>query len=111
MSQNHAVFTLSVKATAAVLAFTFVGYTGATAPAAGNTAGVARTDGAIGDLVPVDILGTAMVKAGAAVAAGARLEVDASGRAVTLAAGKAVAVALEAATAADQVIEVALIPN
>lgn len=111
MSQNHSVFALSIAATAAITALTFVTFAGATAAAAGNAAGVARTAGAIGDLVPVDILGTAQVTVGAAVTLGAHLEVDASGYGVPLAAGKAVAVALQAASAAGQVIEVALIPN
>lgn len=111
MSQNHSVFTLSIKAAATLAAMTFVTYLGATASAAGNTAGVVRTDGASGDLVPVDILGTARVIAGGAVAAGAHVQSDAAGKAITLAGGVAVGVALEAATAAGQVIEVALIPN
>ena len=111
MSQNHSVFSLSILAAAALSAFTFVTFKGATTGAGANAAGVARTDGAIGDLVPVDILGTARVLSGAAVAAGDHLEVDASGRGITLNTGKPVAVALEAASAAGQVIEVALIPN
>lgn len=111
MSQNHSVFTLSIKATATLVAMTLVTFLGATASAAGNTAGVVRTDGVAGDLVPVDILGTARVIAGGAVAAGARVEADAAGKAVTHASGVPVGVALEAATASGQVIEIALIPN
>jgi hypothetical protein len=72
---------------------------------------VARTDAAVGDEFPVDVLGTALVKAGAAVAKGAALETDSSGRAVTRSSGPLVARALAAATAADQLIEVLLIPN
>lgn len=111
MSQNHSIYRLSVKATAAVIAQTFIDFTGATAAAAGNTAGVACTDGAVGDLVPTDRLGSAVVIAGAAITAGERLEVDANGHAVPHNAGVIVAVALEAAAASGQTIEVDLIPN
>ena len=50
-----------------------------------------------------------LAEAGAAVTAGVRLEVDAQGRFITLAAGKAVAVAYSAATAAGQLMQVQLI--
>lgn len=111
MSQNHSVLTLTLLASAAIVAQTLVDYTGATATAAGKAAGVARTSGAIGDPVPVDVLGTAVVLAGAAVTKGERLQSDASGNVVPLSAGVPVAVALEAASAAGQTIEVFLIPN
>ncbi len=48
------------------------------------------------------------VQAAAAIAVGASVQASANGRAETLAAGAAVGVALEAATAADQLILVAL---
>lgn len=49
---------------------------------------------------------------GAAVTAGATLKSDASGRAITWAtSGAKVGIALEAATASGQMIEVLLIPN
>jgi len=102
---------LSVVAAVAITAGTFVTSQGAVATAAGNAFGVARSDGAVGDVVPVDVLGTAIVTASAAIAAGASLDVAAGGQAVTHAAGKVVAVALEAAAAAGDDIEVFLIPN
>ena len=50
--------------------------------------------------------------AGAAVAAGASLKSDASGRAITwVTSGAKIAIALDAATGAGQFIEVLLIPN
>jgi hypothetical protein len=73
---------------------------------------VARSAGAIGAYVPVDVLGTAVVEAGAAVAAGDTIKSDATGRAITWAtSGAKIALALEAATAAGHFIEVLLIPN
>lgn len=111
--QNISLLTLSMIITAAVTAERFMSPTGGVATAAGNSAGVTRTSGAIGDLVPVDVLGTAVVTAGAAIAAGAAIEVGANGKAVTKSAGVTVARAAPGATAAadGDRIEVLLIPN
>lgn len=111
MSQNHSIYRITVVATAAVVAMTFIDFTGATAVAAGNTAGVACTAGNAGDLVPTDRLGSAVVTAGAAITAGQRVEVGANGFAVPHNTGVVVGVAREAATASGQAIEVDLIPN
>lgn len=110
--QAHALLTLTVALTGTVAANRFVTVAGAQAGADANTLGVACTAGGSGDKIPVDVLGTAVVEAGAAVSAGATLETDASGCAVTWAtSGPKVAIALEEATAAGQLIEVLLIPN
>lgn len=111
MSQKHSLLTISVLAAAALTAERLVTAAGAVATAAGNAVGVARTDAAIGELCPVDVLGTAVVTAGGAIAKGAHVEVGATGKAVTLAAGKAVGVALEAAAADGDPVEILLIPN
>lgn len=71
MSQNTPLLTLSTKATAALIALRFVTATGATATAAGNALGVSRSDAAIGEYAPVDVLGTTQVTAGGAITAGA----------------------------------------
>lgn len=110
--QNIALLALTVVATTAITADRFVTPAGAQAGADANTLGVARSAAASGERVPVDVIGTAVVESGAAVAAGATLKSDASGRAITWASsGAKVAVALEAASAAGQFIEVLLIPN
>lgn len=110
-AQNIAILTLSVKATAAVAARRFVTPSGAQSVAAANALGVSQCSGVAGEMIPVDVLGTAVVEAGAAFAAGVALETDASGRAVAKAAGPAVARATQAATQAGDLIEVFLIPN
>jgi len=67
---------------------------------------------AAGERIAVDVIGTVTVESGAAVTAGATLKSDASGRAITWAtSGAKVGIALEAATASGQMIEVLLIPN
>ena len=104
------IFSLSVQATAALTANRFITVPGGAVPAAaaGNV-GVARTSAAIGDYVSTVLVGTATVEAGAAFAKGASLEVDASGRGITKAAGVTVGRALEASTAAGQMVEVLLL--
>lgn len=113
MSQNF----ISLLAITQVLAGTvaagrFVSSTGTQVVADANALGVARSAGVATDKVPVDVLGTATVEAGAAIAVGATVKSDATGRGITWAtSGARLGVALEAATAAGQFIEVLLIPN
>ena len=111
-AQAISLLTLSVTLSGTVAANRFVTPAGALAGADANTLGVVRTGGVSADKVPADILGTAVVEAGAAVAAGATVKSDATGRAITwVTSGAKVGLALEAAGAAGQFIEVLLIPN
>lgn len=100
--------------TAAVTGKTFVNVSGpvipasgtltrvATAAAAAKALGVAAYDAASGAEVAVLCGGQVVpVTCGAAVTAGAEVEVGTTGRAITLAAGKAVGKALSTTTAAD----------
>lgn len=110
--QNISLLTLTLVAAGTIASNRFVTPGAAQAGADANTIGVTRSDAVVGDKIPVDVLGTAIVEAGAAVAVGATLKSDASGRAITWAtSGAKVGLALEAATAAGQFIEVLLIPN
>lgn len=113
MSQQAiGILPLTVLLSGTVAANRFVTVAGAQAGADANTLGVARSAGVSGDRITVDVLGTAVVEAGAAISAGATLETDASGRAVTWAtSGPKVGIALEAAGAAGQFIEVLLVQN
>src|SRR3954470_443744 len=104
--------TLSVTATGAIEANLFGPPGGAQAGAGDNTLGVSRTEAAIGDLIGVDTLGTAVVEAGAAISLGASLESDESGRAITWASsGAKVGIAREAAPGAGYFLEVQLVAN
>lgn len=111
--------TVATKAAAAIkdgamLAVT-LGANGVTKATAGDAAiGLlivgTEADVAAGDDVSVQVKDIGLWKTGAAVAAGALLASDASGKAITAAAGNfIIAQALEAATAADQVIHVQII--
>jgi len=108
---SNPLLTISVIATTALTQARAVTGVGALPAAAGRCLGVARTSGAIGDRVPVDVDGTSIAEAGAAIAVDAALELDATGRFITKASGVTVARALSAATAAGQMIEVLLIAN
>lgn len=102
---------LTVIAMAALTQFRGVTIAGAL-PAVNATAlGIAQNGGAIGDAVPVVALGTAIAEAGAAIAVGAQLGYDASGRVVTWTTGPVIGRALTAAGAAGEQVEVFLIPN
>ncbi|MDN5925043.1 MAG: DUF2190 domain-containing protein [Xanthomonadales bacterium] len=111
MSQKISILTLSFVASAALEAERFVTAAGAYATSAGNAGGVSATEAASGVLFAADVLGTAVVTAGAAVAKHAYVQVGTDGKAITQAAGIAVAQALEAAAADGDSIEVLLIPN
>lgn len=106
------VLKLGVTLTAAATQNRGIQLTGAAVAAAG--AGyISDVSGAIGDRVSVTVLGTATAEAGAAIAANALLEFDASGRVVTRSAGITIgrlAPGYTAAAAGDQV-EIIVLPH
>lgn len=72
--------------------------------------GAEHGDVAAGGTVTVQVKDIGLWKTGAAVAAGAELTSDVNGKAVTAAAGEFItAIALEAASAADEVIKVQIV--
>ncbi|WP_306603921.1 DUF2190 family protein [Azonexus sp.] len=113
MSQQAiSLLALTVGLTGAAAANRFITPAGAQAGAGANTLGVTRSAGSIGEKVPVDVIGTAVVEAGAAITQGDTLKVDANGKAITWAvSGAKVAIALQAAGADGALIEVLLLPN
>lgn len=110
--QAVAVLTLSAVAAGTIAANRFVTPAGAQAGAGVNTLGVCQQDAVVSDRISVAALGTAIVESGAAVTVNATVKTDATGRAIDwVTSGAKVGIALEAATAAGQFIEVLLIPN
>lgn len=106
------VLTLTVTLSGTVAAKRFVTAAGAQAGADANTLGVARVAGVSGDEIAVDVLGTTIVEAGAAISAGATIKTNAAGKAVTWAtSGPKVAIALQASGGNGDLIEVLLTPN
>jgi len=81
--QALSVFSPSVRASGAVVAYRCVGFDGAQISTAGaKVMGVAEYGADDGQLVPVVVVGTATVETGAAVDVGDSLIVDAEGRAI-----------------------------
>ena len=111
MSQKNAIFVLTAIASGVIVGERFIKADGSQAGVGERTLGVAHYNAAAAEAVPVDVLGTTIVEAGAAVALDAQIESDASGRAITRVAGAIVGKALEAAGAAGEKIEVLLIAN
>lgn len=104
--------TLTVPATGAIAANRFVTPAGAQAGADANTLGVSRAAALSGENTPVDALGTTIIESGAAFALGATLKSDANGKAITwVTSGAKVAIALQAAGAAGEFVEIMPIPN
>lgn len=114
MNGNISLLTLTVVAAGALAANRFTTQAGAYPASGGLAFGVTRTGAtAAGDLVPTDVMGTAIVEAGAAFALDAQIMSDASGKAITATVGTkfALARAMGAAAAAGDLVEVLLIPN
>lgn len=109
--QSISLLTLSLVAAGAVTKDRFYGVTNQLCGAGANAYGVSRSDGVNGDCVPVDVIGTAIVEAGAPVAKDALVESDGTGRAIPNDTGVVLARALQAASGAGVRIEVLLIPN
>ena len=110
-SGNLAILALTVKAAVTLATARFVTQAGEYPAAAAKAFGVTRTSGAVNDLVPVDVQGTAIAEAGGAFALDDALSVDAQGRVVKAAAGVGVARAMEAAAGAGALVEVLLTPS
>jgi hypothetical protein len=110
--QFTSLLAITLALTGTVTANRFVKPAGAQSGADENAIGVARSSGVSGEKITADVLGTAIVEAGASITAGATVKADSSGRAITWAtSGARLGVALEAAGGAGQFIEVMLIPN
>lgn len=100
--------TISVIAAAALTKKRFVTATGAVPAAGAWCPGVANADYDIGEAAGIDTHGIVLVEAGAAISAGAAVQTDNQGRAITLDAGVSLGRTLDAATAAGDLIRVKL---
>lgn len=108
-AQSISLLTQTLLATGAIIKHRFVTFAGAQAGLKGLALGVSEEAAATDETVPVAVNGTAVIDSGGAFAVGAALESDAQGRAVAHTDGVINARALEAATGADEKIEVLLI--
>ena len=106
MKTEKILLAVTIAAAAALTRFRFVDFTGNVASAGERVLGVPTTDFSAGEQASVATHGEILVEAGAAIAAGAEVESDASGRAVTKTTGVAFGVARDAAAAAGDIIRV-----
>lgn len=106
MKTEKILLAVTIAAAAALTRFRFVDFTGKVASAGERPLGVATTDFDTGEQASVATHGEILMEAGAAIAVGAEVESDASGRAVTKTTGVAFGVARDAAAAAGDVIRV-----
>jgi len=110
--QCIALLTLALPATGTLVAARFVTPLVVQTGTDGYAIGVCRTAAVSGEVVGVDVSGTVLVEAGAAVAKGATLKADSVGRAITwVTSGARLAIALSAAAAAGDLIECLLLDN
>ncbi|MDO5940635.1 capsid cement protein [Burkholderia cepacia] len=106
MKTHQPTLTTSITATAALARFRFVSLLGAICAAGAKALGTAEATADVGEQAPVNVQGILLVEAGAAIAAGAEVESDANGKAITKAAGISNGFALDAAAAAGDVIRI-----
>ena len=106
MKTHHPILITSITAAAALAQRQFVGLDGDVCGAGEKALGVAEYAADSGDQATVNAIGVILVEAGGAISAGAQVESDASGKAVTLSAGASNGYALDAAAADGDVIRI-----
>lgn len=112
MQGNNALLVEGLPAVGTLAQYQPVQLSGAAATAGGNAIGFTNVAAVAGDRVPVTVIGTSLAVAGAAITAGALVEVHTTvTQVVTKSSGVSIGRALSAASAAGDIIEVLLIPN
>lgn len=106
MKSQQVILTTSVVAAVKLTRRHFVGFDGNVCADGAKALGVVEADTAAGNVAPSNVLGVILVEAGAAIAAGAEVQSDASGKAITKAAGVGNGIAWDVATAAGDVIRI-----
>ena len=106
MKTEKILMAVTVAAAVALPRFRFADYSGNVASAGERVLGVPTTDFSAGEQASVATHGEILVEAGAAIAAGAEVESDANGRAVTKTTGIGFGAARDAAGAAGEIIRV-----
>jgi len=110
--QSISLLSLTGRADGDITAHRFVNHEFNQAEDDESTIGVARSSVMLGDQFAIDVLGTTVVEAGAAISKGMALKSNVAGKAIPWSrSGARVAVALENAAGDGSFIEVLLIPN
>ena len=87
----------------------FIGFDGRICGNGSKALGVLNADTNVNEQAPVTCAGIALVFSGAAVSLGAKIQSNASGKAITFSSGEANGYALVAATGADELIRIKLV--
>ena len=87
----------------------FIGFDGDTCGNGAKALGVLNANTDQDEQAPILSIGIALVLSGAALSAGAKIQSDASGKAITFSSGEANGYALDTASGADELIRVKLI--
>jgi len=106
MKTEKILLAVTIAAAVDLSRFRFADYSGNVASAGERALGVPTTDFSAGEQASIATHGEILVEAGAAIAAGAEVESDANGRAVTKTTGIGSGVARDAASAAGEIIRV-----
>lgn len=106
MKSQQVILTTSVVAAVDLTRRRFAGFDGNVCANGAKALGVVEADTAAGNAAPSNVLGVILVEAGAAISAGAEVQSDASGKAITKAAGVSNGIAWDAAAAAGDVIRI-----
>ncbi|MFJ7792917.1 capsid cement protein [Pseudomonas sp. NPDC096950] len=106
MKTQQPVLTTSLVAVVDLPRFRFASFAGALCAAGAKSLGTVAADTEADSVAPINVLGICLITSGAALAAGDQVESDASGRAVKLAAGASNGIAMDAATAAGDIIRI-----
>lgn len=106
MKTQQPVLTTSVVALVDLPRFLFAGFNGGLCAAGAKAYGTVAADTEADSVAPINVLGICLVTAGGAIAAGAEVQSDANGKAITKAAGVGNGYAVDAATADGDVIRI-----
>lgn len=106
MKGQNVILTASILALAALTRQRFIALDGNPCAAGAKAFGVAEVSTDAGNMAAGNVLGVILVEAGGAIAAGAEVQSDASGKAITKAAGVSNGYALDAATADGDIIRI-----
>lgn len=106
MKTKQTVLTTSLPALVDLPRHRFAGLDGGLCAAGAKSLGTVAVDTEAGNVAPVDVLGICLVTSAGVITAGAEVESDATGRAVVLSTGKSNGTALDAASAAGDVIRI-----
>ncbi|MDR1311108.1 MAG: DUF2190 family protein [Burkholderiaceae bacterium] len=106
MKTQQVILRTSILAAVELGVFCFVGFDGALCAAGAKALGVSDTTASAGEQATVNTHGIMLVEAGGAIAIGAEVETGAGGRAVVLDDGVSNGIALDASSAAGDVIRI-----